>query len=409
MRSSRLFASVVVILAAMASLLVSTPAQAAGDMDGDGLDDALEDALATRFFPWVWFDEGEDAGCTHPATTSGTPGTVLARVRKHPNDPNKIAIQYVILYRQDCGDLFGIKAHFGDVEPVAVTAAPNPACPHGYGAWGLKTVAHEGVPGQHTDQRFLGNSCNWGRVAGGSQHVSRIYSSENKHGNYAGLDSCDSALAGLEHCSESFTLPYNVFNVGEDHARRIDNLTGYGFPGEYAWTAVPFRGGLGNGNGDAGLIRDKFFHDGLLAIAYEPPPSTECNQPAHAWYQTPSNNQYINQGANLLVIAAGVEPDTVAQFRFFQGGNEVRMYQTRWANDNCVINQEYMQVTMPPGTYQVNVNYWEPSSIGGAVFRVAQLPDLVVQPGSGGGGGGGGGGGDDCLRRCGPLRPIYTV
>ena len=65
------------------------------------------------------------------------------------------------------------------------------------------------------------------------------------------------------------------------------------------------------------MIRDKLLFDSLLAIAYEPPPSTECNQPAHAWYQTPSNNQHITQGQNLLVIAAGVEPDTVAQFKLF--------------------------------------------------------------------------------------------
>ena len=188
-----------------------------GDADADGLDDGLEDTLATRFFPHVWFDSGEDAGCTHPATTSGNPGTALARVRTHPNDPAKIAIQYVILYRYDCGDIGGLTSHYGDVEPFAITLAPNPACPHGWGAWALKTVAHEGAPGQHTDQRFLGNDCYWGRVAGASPHVARIFASENKHGNYASEDSCDGALLGLENCSTSFTLPFNVYNVGEDH------------------------------------------------------------------------------------------------------------------------------------------------------------------------------------------------
>jgi hypothetical protein len=193
-------------------------------------------------------------------------------------------------------------------------------------------------------QRLLGNSCTWGRAAGRSPQVARIYVSENKHGNYPSDASCDSAVGGLENCSESFTLPYHVFNVGEDGARRIDELSGYQFPGEYAWSAVPFRGGLGSGGGDAGLVRDKMLKD------------------------------------SLLVIAAGVQPDSVAQVRFFSGGAEVRIYQTRRANSNCVINQEYLAVTMAPGTYQVTATFEEPVSIGGSVTRVTPLPDLVVQP-----------------------------
>jgi hypothetical protein len=373
-------AGFVALVTAGSMLLLPGSASAVTDGDGDGLDDAVEDALASRFFPWTWFDSGENAGCTHPASTAGNPGTALARIRRHPADANKIAIQYVILYQRDCGDIGGLTSHNGDVEPLSVTLAPNPACPYGYGAFSLKTVSHEGVAGEHTDQRLLGNSCTWGRAAGGSPQVARIYVSENKHGNYASDASCDSAVGGLENCSESFTLPYNVFNVGEDGARRIDELSAYQFPGEYAWSAVPFRGGLGSGGGDAGLVRDKMLKDSLLAIGVDPPPSTRCNQPAHAWYLTPSNNQFIRQGQNLLVIAAGVQPDSVAQFRFYSGGVEVRGYQTRWANNNCVINQEYMPVTMAPGTYQVTATFEEPVSIGGSVTRVTPLPDLTVQP-----------------------------
>jgi hypothetical protein len=362
----------------VAALGFAPPASANTDFDGDGLDDGVEDALATRFFPWVWFDSGENAGCTHPATTAGNPGTALARVRPHPADASKIAIQYVILYQRDCGDFGGISGHAGDVEAFSVALAPNPACPYGYGAFSLKTVSHEGQIGQHVDQRLLGNSCTWGRAAGGSPYVARIYSSENKHGNYASDASCDSALGGLENCSESFTLPYNVFNVGEDHARRIDELSWYQFPGEYAWTGVPFRGGLGNGLGDAGMVRAKMLNDGLLAIGYQPPPSTRCRQPAHAWYLTPSRNQFIRRGELLLVTAAGVMPDTVAQFKFYQGGQEVAYYQTRWANSNCVINQEYVRVWLAPGTYQVIAYAEEPVSIGGSLTKAFGQPDLIV-------------------------------
>ncbi|HEX6681816.1 MAG TPA: hypothetical protein VF062_03435 [Candidatus Limnocylindrales bacterium] len=369
----------------LASLLVvvtvgvtATPASAATDIDGDGLDDGLEDALATRFFPWVWYDSGENSGCTNPATTAGNPGTALARVRPHPADPSKIAIQYVVLYQRDCGDFGGISGHHGDVEPFSLALAPNPACPYGFGAFSLKTVAHQGVPGEHVDQRLLGNSCTWGRAAGGSPYAARIYASENKHGNYASDSSCDSSLGGLENCSESFTLPFNVFNVGEDSARRIDELSGYQFPGEFAWTPVPFRGGLGSGSGDAGTVRDKMLNDGLLAIGYNPPPSTRCNQPAHAWYQTPGRNQFIRQGQLLLVIAAGVMPDSVAQFRFYRDGQEVAYYQTRWANSNCVVNQEYVRIWLPPATYQVTAVVEEPVSIGGTLTKTIGQPDLIV-------------------------------
>jgi hypothetical protein len=291
-----------------------------------------------------------------------------------------------------------------------MTLAPNPACPYGYGALAIKTVAHEGSStSEGVDQRLLGNSCTWGRLAGESAQTARIYASENKHANYLSTESCDTgAFGGADHCSEEFTLPFNVYNVGEDHYRRIDALDGYQFPGEFAWSAVKFSGGVGSG-GDAGFIRDKFLKNSLLAVANEPPPSHRCNQPATAWYQTPANNQYITQGQNLLVIAAGVQPDSVAQFVFFRDGAEVRSFQTRWANDNCVINQEYMQIqpgVFTPGTYQVRAVYREPvDNLSGALFencgvclevtRVKQLPDLIVQAPPDPGGGGGGGGGDD--------------
>lgn len=160
------------MLGVLVALVVPlAPAQAFDDSDGDGLDDGLEDVLASQFFPWVWFDSGENYGCTEPATPWNL-GTAVARVRPHPGDGAKIAISYAILYRRDCG--------------------------------------------------------------------------------------------GNDHCSESFTLEYNVFNAGEDYARRFDELSAYQFPGEYAWSAVPFSGSLSRSS-NAGLVRDKLLDDRLLA------------------------------------------------------------------------------------------------------------------------------------------------
>jgi hypothetical protein len=256
--------ALVLLLAVLGMIGLSIGAAQADDGDGDGLDDGLEDAVAANFFPYVWFDSGED--CTDPAA-EGNPGTALTRVRPHPADAAKIAITYVILYRKDCGDWWG-GGHNGDVEPFTLTLAPNEACPHGFGAFSLKTISHEGTAFEHVDQVMLGNACDWGKLAGGSPQVARVYSAENKHGNYATTGSCEDGALGNDHCSESFLRDYHVVNAGEDAARRIDELSGVQFPGEYAWTDQAFSGGLGSGGGDAGTVRSKFLNDGLLAPAF---------------------------------------------------------------------------------------------------------------------------------------------
>jgi hypothetical protein len=349
-----------------------------GDADGDGLDDGLEDELAQRFLPWVWFDRGEDAGCADPATPTN-PGTVLARVRPHPADPGKVAIMYAVLFRRDCGDWFG-GGHSGDVEALSVTLAPNAGCPTGYAAFALKTTAHEGTAFQHTDEAELGNTCDWGRAAGASSQWARVYAAENKHGIYAWDSTCDSGAAGNDNCSESFTLPFNVANVGEDHARRIDELSAYQFPGEYAWSDVPFSGSLDRGS-NAQTVRRKLTMDSLLARTTQPPPSTRCNQRATAWYQNPGGAPTVRHGQSILVIAAGVMPGENAVFVISRDGTPVASHVTRWANSNCVINQEYRLITaaaFPAGTYRVTAYFKEPSSLGGWIPRQANLPDLVV-------------------------------
>jgi len=264
-RMKRPLRTVFVLLFAVLGMIgLSIGAAQADDGDGDGLDDGLEDSVAANFFPYIWFDSGED--CTAPAA-EGNPGTALARVRPHPADPAKIAITYVVLYARDCGDWFG-GGHNGDVEPFTLTLAPNEGCQYGFGAFSLKTIAHEGTAFEHVDTAMLGNACDWGRLAGGSPQVARVYSAENKHGNYGSTGSCEDGALGNDHCSESFLRDYNVVNAGEDAARRVDELSGLQFPGEFAWTDQPFSGGRGSGGGDAGTVRSKFVNDGLLAPAF---------------------------------------------------------------------------------------------------------------------------------------------
>lgn len=241
------------------------------DNDHDGVMDIQEDLLASNFMPWVWFDHGENYSrdCTHPATFQN-PGTVLARVRLHPYDSSKIAITYTILYRKDCGDFLNF-GHRGDIETFTLTLAPNSSCPMGYGAFAVKTIAHEGTVGDTREEAYLGNDCTWGRRAGGDQYTAKIFASENKHGNYLSLAKCDrGGVFGSDHCSYGFTLDFRVFNVGEDAAQRFD-LMGWtqGFPEEFVWTPVDFCGTLGHQYGHcAGFIRAKLLNDNLLARAY---------------------------------------------------------------------------------------------------------------------------------------------
>jgi hypothetical protein len=232
------------------------PIQRSIDFDRDSLNDSLEDQLAQSFFPQLWFDSGED--CTAPASAS-QPGTVLARVRPHPDDPDRIAITYVTLYREDCGGIFGITKHPGDLEPFAITLAVNPSCPKGYGIVQAKSVAHAGTATETVDRLPINNICSWGP----------IYAAKNKHGVYFSLVSCDAGgLWGSDHCGQSFSLPWLVHNAGEPNAIRLDDLSGVGFPGEFAWQDQNFCGGQGRISDCPGAIREKLDSEVFLAPAH---------------------------------------------------------------------------------------------------------------------------------------------
>jgi hypothetical protein len=87
-------------------------------------------------------------------------------------------------------------------------------------------------------------------------------------------------------------LPLALALTGEDGARRIDELSGYQFPGEYAWSAVPFSGSLSlnppnpfgglrlSRGSDVGYIRQKFLSDRLLARAGQGPRARRLLLPA---------------------------------------------------------------------------------------------------------------------------------
>ncbi len=77
------------------------------DLDGDGIPQNLEFQLARHFFPWIWYDSGEDTsapGGNHNHREQQQPGRLLFRVRRHPQSPSHIAMTYALLYRVDGGE-----------------------------------------------------------------------------------------------------------------------------------------------------------------------------------------------------------------------------------------------------------------------------------------------------------------
>ncbi len=112
--------------AVVAALLLLTPVVAAADSDGDGLDDALEQALMERFLPQFMVSAGEcdglpaefAAGEMEPRVVARN-GTIYARAAPSARSAAgaaRIEIQYFHLWGMDCGRL----AHELDAEHVSV-------------------------------------------------------------------------------------------------------------------------------------------------------------------------------------------------------------------------------------------------------------------------------------------------
>jgi hypothetical protein len=229
-----------------------------GDIDGDGIPQLTELQLAQHFFPTIWYDGGED--CTAPGGNPGhppnLPGRLVFRVRPHPERPEAIAISFALLYARDCGDTAS-PSHNGDVEPFAITIEPMAACPTGYGIRAIRTWAHEGTSAEHVDDIvFPVPRCDFGFSIDPTGRSDVVLASENKHGNYLSLDSCESGDVWMDHCSLTFTAgdvnAWVGFNAGEPGVPRHRDLGLIGFPGEQMWSGRDFCGSLGPDSGLAG-------------------------------------------------------------------------------------------------------------------------------------------------------------
>src|SRR5262245_34890226 len=97
------------------------------DDDHDGLDDALEQQLASDYVPYISLDPGD----------GGPLSGLVARVRRHPDDPSKILIVYSHLFQRDCG----LNGHVGDNEAFGI--AIDPTIPAPTGILAIRTASHQ--------------------------------------------------------------------------------------------------------------------------------------------------------------------------------------------------------------------------------------------------------------------------
>jgi hypothetical protein len=196
---------------------VEPDAHMAVDLDGDGLDDHVEQQLAAAYVPFLSIDPGD--GCP----LSG----LVARVRPHPSDPTKILIVYSHLFQRDCGFL----GHIGDNEAFGIAIDPSVPAPAGLLA--IKTASHQGTPCERISEcttcaNDSRSQCDLAMYNGVQWPV--LYASKDKHGQYATKATCSAFGTCFDSCTlASAPQQAPVLDVGEPGHALVHDLTVEGF------------------------------------------------------------------------------------------------------------------------------------------------------------------------------------
>jgi hypothetical protein len=185
------------------------------DADGDGLDDDLEREIAELNFPTLYLAQGEPCG---------TPHGVIYRARRHPLNPRRVAVTYIVLYGVDCGSLNG---HLGDAESFAITVDLD-AQPGAPATVGIEAWAHAGTPCGSTsscDTRAGTSACAYDEAGAPDGMV--VFSSASKHASYLARSTCSDNC--LDSCSPGERLTGPLLDVGEPDRPMVNDLTDQGF------------------------------------------------------------------------------------------------------------------------------------------------------------------------------------
>jgi hypothetical protein len=231
------------------------------DLDADGITDAWENAALDRLRPIQRFDEDE--------TLIGDPTFVLGDVGRVAKAGDRVHVFIMLGYSKDYGSCGGFTSHNGDSERVALelerigrAGAGDVRVRQAY------TAAHEGTASDHsrvfsgTDLSLL--TLGTDTATGEPRWV--VFPSSDKHGTYGSIDICedisvipcldeDCGPDGVDDPALYDRLPPFV-NAGEEAMPLVTDLSGIGFPGDDAWAAQDFCGGLG-GTGCSDDVRNK--------------------------------------------------------------------------------------------------------------------------------------------------------
>lgn len=185
------------------------------DLDADGLDDALEQALAEAYFPYLSL--APDDACPLAG--------IVFRLRPHPLDAAMLHVLYDVLYELDCG----AGGHAGDDEVFALTVDPGRAGPGGILA--MRAISHQGTPCESVTDCGCAigglSPCTTAPTLGDDWPV--VFSSRDKHGSYLDESTCDGACFFTNQCelAAAPTVPPMV-NAGEPGAPLTSDLTAAG-------------------------------------------------------------------------------------------------------------------------------------------------------------------------------------
>lgn len=219
---------------------------ACDDVDGDGLNDAWEDALLEVAAPLVEFDDAEPGQTDDTLTTA-----IVGRVAKAPSDPSLTRVFIVMLWTHDygwqtgtCVDFANGLAHRGDTERMILEFE------HPDGTQSrLKRAyiaAHEASV-EDASQNFAGATLNQLEfdTSGDSARL-RVYAGLGKHGTFASKAACESqqgACTTSEECGadgvadrSAYQHLFPVTNAGEIDNPRLELLDDLGFEGEPVWS-----------------------------------------------------------------------------------------------------------------------------------------------------------------------------
>ncbi|MFO1057485.1 MAG: hypothetical protein U1E53_11025 [Dongiaceae bacterium] len=228
------------------------------DTDGDGVDQAVEDAILQRLNPQIELDEEEDWLQHRPTDKVFQFG----RVTPYPNRQvgRYLLVYYATTWSRDYGRFaIGLDAydenvaqrHNGDVE--LVVEAWEILDPKTAALRWVYTSAHGGESLHSGVWAVEGRSCNDGKVDFGPDQTIcatlafaggrlSLQASEDKHAFYPTAAACEAVRLVIrvgtgfgEDCGGGGTFTFEVYNAGEPSHHLLDDI-GSIFAGEKLWT-----------------------------------------------------------------------------------------------------------------------------------------------------------------------------